>query len=181
MELVLQILHAAAVGGGVLVIVLLCIAGIVLSCLSLSGTWLVAVAAVLAAVALKSDFPGIWTILAFVLASGLVEAVEAFAGSVGVLRRGGSKLAGVAAAVGGIVGMVLGSMVPVPVAGTLLGMLVGSFALVFAVERHRLKKSAPAAGIAWGAVTARILVLFLKVSVTLGMTGFLFAGLAVRR
>ena len=50
------------------------------------------------------------------------------------------------------------------------GMLVGSFACAFAVERYRLKHSGQAARIAWGAVIARLLVILLKVAATLGMT-----------
>ena len=151
----------------------LCLTGIVLSCLSISGTWLVAVATALAAVSRADGGPGWWTVLVFVVISTAVEAAEALAGAWGVARRGGSRLAGVAAVCGGLLGLAIGSVV-VPVVGSLLGMVVGSFALVFLVEIRRLKRADQAAGIAWGAVVARLLIVVLKVAATLVMSAYLF-------
>lgn len=159
------------------IVAVLCLVGVLLSCLSISGTWFVVGGALLAAVVRWGEFPGFWTVLGFVVVSVLVEVAEAFAGTWGVARRGGSALAGVAALVGGIVGLILGAMLPLPVLGPLLGMTAGSFGLVFVVERQRLKHSGQAANIAWGTVLARMLVLMLKVIVTLGMIAYLFVGM----
>lgn len=162
---------------GMVLIVALCVAGLLLSCLSISGTWLVAAAAVLAALIRSDPFPGIWTIVIFLLISALVEVAEAVAGAWGVRNRGGSRVAGLAAVVGGLLGLALGSVIPVPLVGGLVGMLVGSFALVFAVERHRLQQLGRAANIAWGAVVARLLVVLVKVTATLGMAAYLLLGM----
>lgn len=59
-------------------------------------------------------------------------------------------------------------------------MLAGGFLAAYAVERHRLKSHGQAATIAWGTVTARLLVLLLKVAVTLGMALYLLSSLLVR-
>jgi len=158
-------------------VVVLCLVGALLSALSLSGTWFVVAATALAGVLRWGRFPGLWTVAVFVLICAGVEVVEAFAGSWGVMRRGGSRLAGVAALAGGLLGLVFGSLLPIPVLGSLLGMVAGSFVFVFAVESHRLKSTGRAADVAWGAVAARLAMLFLKVVVTLGMTGVLFAGM----
>jgi uncharacterized protein YqgC (DUF456 family) len=162
---------------GLVIIVLLCLAGIVLSCLSISGTWLVAAASLIAIFTSGDEFPGWWTLVIFILLSAGVEVVEAIAGTWGVIKRGGSKLAGFLAGVGGLVGMFAGTLIPIPIAGPLIGMLVCSFALAYAAERYRLKKSEPALSIAWGAVVARVLVVLVKVTVTLGMAGALLIGM----
>ncbi len=175
-----EFLRELAVQFGFLWVWLLCAVGVVLSCLSISGTWLVVVAAVIAAVLSGAGFPGLGTILLFVYAAVLVEVGEVVAGAWGVKKRGGSGRAGFMAVVGGLVGLFLGSVIPVPVVGSLLGMMAGSFALVYAVEVRRLKQSGAAAHIAMGAVIARVFVVLMKVLVTLGMTAWLAIGLIVK-
>ena len=160
---------------GLALVVLLCICGLVISCLSISGTWLVVIASILAAI-IRPGFPGLWTIAIFVVVAALIEGVEVFAGAWGVKRRGGSSLTGVAAVVGGLAGLFLGSLAA-PVVGSLLGMMVGSFTLAFAVEYIRTKRSSNAATIATGAVIARLLVVLLKVGATLVMTTVLILGM----
>ncbi len=148
---------------------LLCLAGFVLSCLSLSGTWLVLGATGLVAWARWPEFPGIGTLVVFLLLCIGVEAAEALAAAWGVQRRGGSKATGWAALGGGFLGMVLGSFIPVPVIGNLLGMLAGSFGCAFLVEHARIKRADHAAHVATGAVLARLGIIFLKVGITLAM------------
>jgi len=159
---------------------ILCLAGVLVSCLGISGTWFVVVGALLAAWIRPDPFPGFWTLAVFVVLSGLVELAEALAGLWGVRKRGGSKLAGFMAVLGGLVGLFLGSLIPIPIVGSLLGMVVGSFGLVFAVEAYRLKHTQKAARIARGAVLAHVLVILLKVLMTLGLAAWLLIGLAVR-
>ena len=172
-------IQTLAVGLSMVLVVLLCAAGLVLSCLSVSGTWLVVAGTIIAAIIRGGVFPGIWTIIIFIVLSALVEVVEAVAGVWGVKKRGGSPLAGVMAVVGGLIGFAIGTFIPIPVIGSLLGMFVCSFGLVFAVERYRLKKDGVAVHIALGTVIARIFVLILKVTATLGMSACLLVGMAV--
>ena len=176
MESIVQFLQAFGYGLGVFVIVVLCLAGLVLSCLSISGTWAVVAATILAALLRPDGFPGWWTVTAFIAVAAIVEVIEALAGIWGVRKRGGSKLAGLAAFVGGFLGIFLGSLIPVPIMGQLLGMLAGSFGLTFAVEAYRLKKAEHAAHIALGTVLAHTAVLLLKVVVTFGMIVVLAGG-----
>ncbi len=166
--------------GEIVLWILICLSfvlALVLSCLSLSGTWLVALAAIGAILLRPGEFPGWATVMVFLLLSVAVELVEWFAGAWGVTRRGGSGWAGLAAIVGGTIGLIAGTFIPVPIAGSLIGMLIGSFALTFAVEQYRLNHTGQAAHIARGAVIARVLVIFLKVVTTLGMIAFLAAGI----
>ena len=154
--------------------VLLCGVGLLLSMLAFSGTWLVLLAALVTA--LSTGFPNIGTLIAFALLCIAAEVLEALAGFLGVQKRGGSKLAGVAALIGGLFGAVIGSGV-FPIIGTFLGMLVGSFALAYLVEYRNSGKQAEAAHIARGAVWARLGIMLLKTALTLAMSLWLLAAL----
>ena len=174
------LLHHAGSGFGFIVVALLCAAGLLLSCLSFSGTWLVVLATLIAAFLTGPGFPGWLTIAFFLVVSILVEVADSAAGVWGVTRRGGSGWAGLAAFVGGLVGLAGGSIIPIPILGNLIGMMLGSFFLVYVVERHRLQKHDPAVHIAMGAVLARIVIVLLKVCATLGMIALLGLGLLIK-
>lgn len=154
--------------------VLLCIVALFLSALAFSGTWLVLLAALI--VFFFSGVPTLGTLIVFALLCIATEVADAFAGWLGVQKRGGSKRAGVAALIGGLMGAVIGSVV-FPIIGTFLGMLAGSFALAFLVELNRLNHHGQAAHIAWGTVWARLGVMFLKTLLTLGMSFWLISAL----
>jgi uncharacterized protein YqgC (DUF456 family) len=158
---------------------LLCVAGFFLSCLSLSGTWLVLAAAGLVAWSRWPVFPGIGTLVVFLVLCIGVEVAEALAGAWGVQRRGGSKAAGWAALGGGFLGMLLGGFIPVPIIGSLIGMVAGSFGCAFLVEHAKIKRTDHAAHVATGAVLARVAIIFLKIGVTLAMTFALALGVAL--
>ena len=158
----------------------LCLVGFFMSCLSLSGTWVVFGASLLVAWKRWPEFPGIGVLAVFLLLCIAAEVVEAFAGAWGVQKRGGPKAAGWAAMGGGLLGMVLGGIfIPIPAVGSLIGMLAGSFGCAFMVEHARMKKTEHAVHVASGAVLARLAVIFLKVGITLLMTLILAIGVAV--
>ena len=159
----------------IVLMVLLCMTGVVMSCLSLSGTWLVASAAVVGALMWPDRFPGWVTVGVFLALAAGCEGLEAIAGAWGVKNRGGSNVAGFLAMAGGLVGMVLGATLGL--IGSLAGMLIGSFLPVYLYERRRLRQEQQALSVAWGAVVARVLVILLKVAVSLGMSVALLAGM----
>lgn len=156
---------------------LLCLAGIALSVLSISGTWVVLGVAALLGVALGRPFPGVGTFVVFLLLCIAVEVVEALAAAWGVRARGGSRLAGTMAVVGGFIGLGMGAFVPVPIIAPLLGMLLGSFLGAFLLESSRQRRHDHAAHVAWGTVLARVAVILVKVAVTVGMVAYLAIGL----
>lgn len=156
-------------------VVLLGAAGVLVSCLGISGTWMLVGAAAIAAPLTGPDFPGWGLVVVFAVMAAAVDGVEWFASHWGVRRRGGSRLAGLAAMVGGLLGLFAGSFV-FPVIGSVIGMMAGSFALAYAVERRRLQ-AGHAAHIATGAVVACVLVLMLKVVVSLTMAAWLAVGI----
>lgn len=150
-----------------------------MSSLSLSGTWVILLATALVSWMRWPAFPHFGTLATFLLLCVAVEIIEAFAGTWGVQKRGGSKAAGVAAMFGGFLGMILGGFIPIPIIGNLLGMLLGSFGLAFLVEHSKMKKAEHAAHVATGAVLARLAVIFLKVGITILMTVILAIGIIV--
>ena len=154
--------------------IILCLIALVLSALAFSGTWLVLVAGIITFFSM--DAPNLGTLIVFLVLCIATELIEAAAGWLGVQKRGGSKLAGFAAVVGGLIGAVAGSAI-LPIIGTLLGMLAGSFILAFLVEWNRLKQHEQAVHIAWGTVLSRLSVLFLKTALTLGMSVYLILSL----
>jgi len=174
------LLHGLGVAGVFLAwaaCALLCLGGLVLSVFSISGTWLVLGAALGAALLTgPGEFPGGLALVGMGAVCVAVDVIEWFAASWGVRRRGGSAAAGWMALLGSVGGAILGGMV-VPVLGSLVGMPLGSFALVYATERRRLRRADQAAHVARGAVLAGISVLFLKVVATAGLVLWLAAGL----
>lgn len=153
---------------------LLCLIGLLLSTLGFSGTWLVLAAALINRFA--TGIPAVGTLVVFALICIAVELIELLAGFLGVQKRGGSKQAGIAALIGGLVGAGVGTGI-FPILGTFAGMLLGSFGAAFLTEWLRLKHHGQAMHIAWGTVWARLAVLFLKTAITLGMSLWLLVGL----
>ena len=156
---------------------LLCLGGLLLAVFSISGTWLVGIAALIAAALTGPDqFPAWPVLLGMFAVCAAVDVIEWFAAAWGVRRRGGSAAAGWMALLGSLGGAILGGLV-VPVLGSLIGMLAGSFALVYWTENRRLKHVEHAAHIATGAVLAGMSMLLLKVVATAALILWLAAGL----
>ncbi|MDP6526229.1 MAG: DUF456 domain-containing protein [Kiritimatiellia bacterium] len=153
-----------------------CFAGILVSCVSFTGTWIIAAAAILAAWLSGSEFPGWVTVLLLFLISGVTEVIEALAGHWGVTRRGGSKAAGIAAVAGGLLGMVAGSLIPIPLIGPLLGVCAGSFGLSYLVERRHMRTHQEATQVAKGALLARVAVIVFKVAASIITSAILLGG-----
>jgi uncharacterized protein YqgC (DUF456 family) len=78
------------------------------------------------------------------------------------------------ALIGGVLGFFLGFMIPIPLIGNFVGMLLLSFLLVFWVERQRLGHDRQAAHIALGAVLAHVYMVLVKTGAALGMSFWLF-------
>lgn len=168
--------------------VLLALSGIALSALDISGTWLVAAAAlVLHFASPQVSGEGLrhivtlarpsWTaiVVAFLLCLA-VDLFELFASRWGVLRRGGSPRAGCAAFVGTLLGAVLGGIfLPFPPFGSILGMFLLAYLLVYLVERPRWQSTDPSrpAHIARGALLATAASWFLKLALSLSLAAYL--------
>jgi len=153
----------------------MCLIGIVLSMVTISGTWLVLLAGLLFKVTHVSLSPS-WTMLVILAVMAiLVEVFEGLAGYFGVLKRGGSKFAGFIASVTSFIGGIIGTIIiPIYILGSLIGLIAGGFLGAYAVEYYRLKHNNKAIDIAMGTVIAKVFMMVLKVIVTLIMIFMLF-------
>ena len=123
-------------------------AGVMLTLLTLPGTWLI----VLGAVALKLWLPGeiSWlTIGLMVFVALLAEAIEIAASALGAAKAGASKRGAIASIFGAIVGAVVGSFI-FPIIGTIVGGAVGAGAAVLLAEKWLAQRTWKEAGKASG-------------------------------
>lgn len=156
---------------------LLCLGGLTLALFSLSGTWLVVAAAVIAALWRTDPFPGAWTLAGFVLIAAAVEVIEMVATWKGVTRRGGSGWTGLASFAGAILGGILFSPLPPPLLAPLAGAVAGAFAAAYGFEWLRWRRRDSALRVAWGTVIARLIVMTVKLTATLAMILWLVLGI----
>lgn len=154
---------------------ILCLAGLLLSTLSLSGTWCVVGAAALAAAVRSAPFPSWGLVAAFAAVAAIIEGLEFVSSYLGVTRRGGSKTGAFVAMLGGLAGAILGAFIPPPIIGSLVCMMAGAFGGAYWIERRRAK--ANASHIAWGTVLAKLAVIALKFGATAAMAVILIGGL----
>lgn len=125
--------------------------GLLLVPLGLPGLW-VMVAALAAAVLL--GVPVGWgTVLGLALLAGVGELGEYLAVRVASDRYGGTSRAFWGAVAGGLVGAAAGT--PVPVVGTLAGLLLGTFAGAVAAAWLESRDAGRAVRVGWGALLGR--------------------------
>lgn len=110
---------------GATLFVLLSLCGLILSFFGISGTWIVAVAAMLYNVINWNwTIPPIWLMILIILCI-VGELLELILGAITARRYKASKTAMISSMAGGIIGAVVG--IPGLLFGSILGMLIGSF------------------------------------------------------
>ncbi|MEE2751659.1 MAG: DUF456 domain-containing protein [Myxococcota bacterium] len=161
-----------AVGG------LACVVAVLLG---LPGTWILLGFAVLVELMdgywTSAEAPvtfGIPVLVGCLLAAGLGEALELVSGALGAKHAGSSRRGIIGAFFGGLAGLVLGTAIPVPVAGSLFGALLGCFVGALAGEMsHENAKMEGALKPAIGAVLGKVVGTLAKLPVVLGVWGVL--------
>lgn len=142
---------------------LLGLASLGLVALSLPGTWITLVLALVIELVdgyyMEGEDPTTfgWWLLGVCLVLALIgEALEFAAGAVGTKFGGGTKRGMIGAVIGGIAGaIVLTPLLPIPVVGTLVGALVGTFAgAYFAEKTHPNPPPLPVPAVAGAAAAA---------------------------
>jgi uncharacterized protein YqgC (DUF456 family) len=153
-----------------ILLAVICLAGVILSALQLPGTWLALAAT--AGYDWYYDWQRIgWKWLAALVAVALAaEAMEMFASVAAARRAGASRRAAVGALVGGLAGMLLLS-IPIPVLGTIIGGLVGCFAGAFVAELTVHDDLSRGARVGFFAALGRLCGLVGKVAASLGIAG----------
>ena len=110
-----------------LAVLLIC--GLVLNVLTLPGNWLMLLAMVgYAWMTTWNKHVGWWPLVALLALATLGEVVEFFAAGTAASKLGGSRWGTVGAILGGLLGGIfLTALIPIPVLGTLAGVLIGTF------------------------------------------------------
>ncbi len=138
--------------------------------LTLPGTWLMVLMAMLLNLTMEPNPFSWWTIGVAIALAMLGELLELIAGGAGAKAMGASKRSIVASIVGGVVGAILGTFL-LPIVGTIIGSALGAGvgAIVFEftiADRRDLKHLR---GIGTGAFTGRLLATVLKALVAMIM------------
>lgn len=118
--------------------------------LGLPGTWIML--AVVAAGAAAGEV-GWLTVAGLGVLLAAAEAAEFFLVKAASERHGGGSAAFWGAVAGGLAGIAVGA--PVPVVGSLLAGVAGTFVGAFAVSLWRTREARAAARVGWGAVLGR--------------------------
>lgn len=138
--------------------------------LTLPGTWLMVLMAMLLNITMDTNPFSWWTIGVAIALAILGELLELIAGGAGAKAMGASKRSIIASIVGGVVGAILGTAV-LPIIGTIIGSALGAGlgAMVFEftiADRRHIKHLR---GIGTGAFTGRLLATVLKAAVAVVM------------
>lgn len=148
--------------GGVMVLVA-SLAGIVITALTLPGTWL----AVLAGLGLKLWQPGSmgwWVVIVAAALALLGEAIELGASALGAAKGGASRRGAIGAVVGSLAGAILGSPFLFPI-GTIIGSVAGAGVGALIGERtHEHKNWSEVSRAATGAALGRLVATMAKTS-----------------
>jgi uncharacterized protein YqgC (DUF456 family) len=165
-----QIIH---IGLMALVFILMAV-GILMTPLTLPGTWLVAGAGVLYSI--FSNFDGgatsTWWVLGWLVGLATFgEIMELVVGTLGGKAVNVSNGAIIAAFVGGMLGLFIG--VPVFLVGALIGLYLGAFLGAFIYELYVLGSVGKALVTAATVLTTRMMASFLKTCLAIGMAVFL--------
>ncbi len=150
-------------------LLLIGLAGVVLTFITLPGTWIIiAIALVLAFIAKMTGWQSglsLWFIAVAVALAVVGEVVEFFAGAAGAKRGGAGRPGAIGAIVGGLTGAVIATPV-LPIIGTFLGAVVGAGIGAAIAERGFAEKSwKDSASIALGAAGGRLVATIAKTAI----------------
>lgn len=147
---------------------LACIAGVMLTAMTLPGNWLIVIAAAGAA----AWNPGIlswWVVGVLVVLAVLGEGLEFIASALGAAKAGTSKQGAIGALIGTLIGAIAGLpfLPPLgPVIGAALGAATGTIVAERAVQKRTWQESAKAGA---GAAIGRLFATLAKVLIAIAM------------
>jgi uncharacterized protein YqgC (DUF456 family) len=146
----------------ILIVVLVC--GLVLNLLTLPGNWLMLAGVALYAWATHFVHVGLWSLVVLFVLAVAAEVLELAAAGAGAKKAGGSRWGSLGALIGGILGGIfLTGLIPIPVLGTLVGILLGTFGGAMAGELLGGKNIERSAVIGVGAAKGRAYGTVLKI------------------
>lgn len=154
--------------------------GIVLTLVTLPGTWLIVLWSLALAIWQPSVVPW-WVVVILILLAAAGEALEFLASAIGAAKAGASKWGIIFAIVGAFVGALIGMLI-VPIIGAIVGGALGAAGGAVAGEMALAKRTwHESRKIATGAAIGRLLSMLAKglVAVVMGMLLCLFVALGI--
>jgi len=137
--------------------------GMVMSMITLPGTWLMAAGGAVLALWVP-EYIGWWTVGALFAIAATSEFVDFISSALGVKRMGGSRSGAIGSVIGTLIGAIAGTfLIPIPVVGSILGGVLGAGGGAFIAERgvanRTLKESAKSGS---GAAAGRLVSMVIK-------------------
>ena len=151
--------------GAALILSVVALAGVILTLLTLPGTWLIVLAALL--IKLWQPERMSWWIIGIAIGlAALGELVELGASALGAAKGGATKRGALGAVVGSVVGAIVGSIVPPFPLGTIVGGVLGAGLGTFLVEKGVAARTwGQAARSGGGAAAGRLVATLAKTSI----------------
>lgn len=162
-----------------LLLILICVAGVLLTGLQLPGTWLIVVSSAGYGWLAGWGRFGVKLVALLLVLAFLGELIEFAMGGIVARRSGGSRRAAWGALIGGFAGMML-LTIPVPLIGTIIGGVLGCFAGAAVAELTLHDDVGRSARVgAWSAV-GRIVGLVSKIAIAFAMAAIAVGGAIIR-
>ncbi|MGC4032349.1 MAG: DUF456 domain-containing protein [Tepidisphaeraceae bacterium] len=154
-----------------LLLLLIHVTGWSLNLLGLPGLWLIVLGHIVYAWATGFDHYTGWSAIIWLFVLALAaEIIEFVAGAAGSKSAGGSKRGMAGAIIGGFAGGILATaLIPIPIVGTVIGAVAGSFFGAAGVEKLVHPDSRRALRIGYGAAKGRFLGIVVKGGIGLVM------------
>lgn len=152
---------------GLLVFFVVLLAGMAIIPFGLPGTWLqIGATVVLLLASSGTKMSWLW-IGAFVLVALVGEGIEFLSGQWGAKRFGGSSKAAWGALIGGVGGAFCGSLIPVPLVGSVIASFIGTFSGAVIGQMREEKTKSPNMRVGLGAVIGRAVGVAFKLFIAL--------------
>lgn len=161
-----------------LIVLVAGLAGLVLTIITLPGTW-VTVGAGVGVCLWRPDLISWWAVAVALVLAGLGELIELIASAVGASRAGGTKKGAAGAILGSLLGALLGAPFLFPIgsiAGAAVGAGVGTLVAERGIAGKSWRDSARAGG---GAAAGRLVAIVLKTGIAAGIALALAASVLV--
>lgn len=147
-----------------ILLILFLFVGLFLNVLTLPGLWFMALSlGAYAWITTWNNYVGLPSMITMIVLAGIAEVIEFVAAGAGAKAAGASKWGMLGALVGGILGAIFLSFIPVPIVSTIVGLCLGCFLGAAGVEAllgTELKKSAL---IGAGAAKGRFYAILIKI------------------
>jgi hypothetical protein len=152
------------------------LSGLAIVIMTLPGLWLMLASATVYALLTHGRYISFWTLLILLILATLAEIIETTSSSKGAKKAGAGRPGIWGALIGGIVGGIWLSFIPIPIVSTLVGVCLGTFAGAMIAEMFWGRDLGRSAWIGVGAVKGKLFGTFIKLGfgllmlvITMGM------------